>query len=124
MSRVGRWNTTHFNVTNRHYFSINNVRTNGLTLCPLVWLPYVPESFEKSSHFGSTATFGLYYNFSVALCYFQKAKAGIEVKKELQQQLKTMIKDDESVKEMIMMVKEYMKKNNLPEQEVVIMVRK
>ena len=42
----------------------------------------------------------------------------------MQQQLKTMIKDDESVKEMIMMVKEYMKKNNLPEQEVVIMVRK
>ncbi len=29
-----------------YYLSINSARTNGLTLCPLVWLPYVPESVE------------------------------------------------------------------------------
>ena len=30
-----------------HYLSINSVRTNGPTLCPIVWLPYTPESVEK-----------------------------------------------------------------------------
>ena len=32
-----------------NYLSISSVRTNGLTLCPLVWLPYAPESVEKAA---------------------------------------------------------------------------
>ncbi len=31
-----------------NYLSVSSVRTNGLTLCPLVWLPYAPESVEKA----------------------------------------------------------------------------
>ncbi len=30
------------------YLTINSVRTNGPTLCLLVWIPYAPESVEKS----------------------------------------------------------------------------
>ena len=32
----------------KKYLSINSVRTNAPTLCPLVWLPYVHESVEKT----------------------------------------------------------------------------
>ncbi len=31
------------------YLSINCVRTNGPTLCPIVWLPYAPEYVDKTS---------------------------------------------------------------------------
>ncbi len=31
------------------YLSINFVRTNGPTLCPIVWLPYAPEYVDKTS---------------------------------------------------------------------------
>ncbi len=82
---------------------------------------WTSEKIESRSLWPTDQVVEFHCNFSVGL-YLQKAKAGIEVKKELQQQLKTMIKDEETVKEMIIMVKEYMKKNNLPEQEVVIMV--
>ena len=30
-----------------NYLSINSVRTNGLTLCTIVWLPYAPEYVDK-----------------------------------------------------------------------------
>ena len=31
----------------KNYLSINSVRTNGPTLCPIVLLPYAPEYVEK-----------------------------------------------------------------------------
>ncbi len=30
-----------------HYCRMYSVRTNGQTLCPWLWLPYVPKSIEK-----------------------------------------------------------------------------
>ncbi len=30
-----------------HYCRIYSVRTNGPTLCPWLWLPYIPEPVEK-----------------------------------------------------------------------------
>ncbi len=30
-----------------NYMSIKSVRTNGPTLCPIVWLPYAPEYVDK-----------------------------------------------------------------------------
>ncbi len=30
------------------YLSINSVRTNGPTLCPIIWLPYAPEYVKKT----------------------------------------------------------------------------
>ncbi len=35
------------------YLSINCVRTNGSTLCPIVWLPYAPEYVDKTSQRGT-----------------------------------------------------------------------
>ncbi len=48
------WRSSHYfyeGLTHKElsYLSINSVRTNGLTLCPFVWLPYAPESVEKLS---------------------------------------------------------------------------
>ncbi len=34
-----------------NYCRIYSVRTNGPTLCPSLWLPYVPESVEKPGLF-------------------------------------------------------------------------
>ncbi len=36
-----------------NYLSINCVRTNGPTLCPIVWLPYAPEYVDKTSQRGT-----------------------------------------------------------------------
>ncbi len=35
------------------YLFINCVRTNGPTLCPIVWLPYAPEYVDKTSQRGT-----------------------------------------------------------------------
>ncbi len=48
-----------FGMTATSYLSINSVRSNGPTLCPYVWPPYVPESVEKLSE---RATWPLYTN--------------------------------------------------------------
>ncbi len=34
-------------VRSHNYLSVYSVRTNGPTLCPKLWPPYVPESVEK-----------------------------------------------------------------------------
>lgn len=52
----------------------------------------------------------------------QRVKATAEVKKELQRQLAEWIKDDKTVKEILIQTQDYMKKNNISEHEVVIMV--
>ncbi len=39
---------SHQEVNRYHYCLIYSVRTNGPTLCPWLWLPYVPESVEKT----------------------------------------------------------------------------
>ncbi len=38
---------------NWNYLSINPVRTNGPTLCPIVWLPYAPKYVDKFSQRGT-----------------------------------------------------------------------
>lgn len=52
----------------------------------------------------------------------QRVKASAEVKKELQRQLAEWIKEDETVKEMLIMTQDYIKKNSITEQEAVVMV--
>ncbi len=39
------------------YLSINCVRTNGPTLCPIVWLPYAPEYVDKTPQRGTWLRF-------------------------------------------------------------------
>jgi len=51
---------------------------------------------------------------------YQRGKANSEVRKDLSQKLNTMIKDEEPVKEIIVVVKEQMKKSSLPEHEVAV----
>ena len=59
---------------------------------------------------------------SCSFIYFQRIKATAEVKKELQRQLGEWIKEEETVKEIVMMTQDNMKKNSIPEHEVVVMV--
>ena len=54
--------------------------------------------------------------------FLQRVKATAEVKKELQRQLAEWIKDDETVKEILIQTQDYMKKNGISEHEVVVMV--
>lgn len=53
---------------------------------------------------------------------FQRAKATMEVKKELHKQMEEMMRNEDPVKEIIAHVKESMKKNQISEPEVVVMV--
>ena len=55
-------------------------------------------------------------------CLLQRAKASLEVKKELRVSMEEMIRNEEPVKEIISTVKDSMKKNAIPEHEVVVMV--
>lgn len=51
---------------------------------------------------------------------YQRVRANSEVRKDLQRTLDEMIKDEEPVKEIIVIVKDQMKKSNLPEHEVLV----
>ncbi|GAB6019389.1 Basic leucine zipper and W2 domain-containing protein 1 [Chamberlinius hualienensis] len=53
---------------------------------------------------------------------FQKMQENAGVKRELQKQLATMIKEEQPAKDIIIMVKEFMLKYSLPEHEIVVLV--
>lgn len=57
-----------------------------------------------------------------SIANYQKAQNTVEVKKELQKQLKEMIKDEESPKSIISYVTDHVQKHNLGDQEVTILV--
>jgi len=53
---------------------------------------------------------------------YQRAKASTMVKKDLQRKMEEMIKDEEPVPEMIVVIKDYMVNHDIPEHEMVVMV--
>lgn len=57
-----------------------------------------------------------------AIVDYQRVKASAEVRKDLQRKLDEMIKDEEPIKEIVVFVKEQMKKSSLPEHETVLNV--
>ncbi|XP_064471917.1 protein krasavietz-like [Ornithodoros turicata] len=81
-------------------------------------MEFFPVSKRSTENF--TATFKT-HKISQLLDY-QRAQISATVKKDLQQQVNSFLKNDVPVKEIIQSVKEYMTKYSLPEHEVVVLL--
>ncbi len=44
-------------VLQSYYLCINSVKTNGPTLCPIIWLPYAPNLLENPRVVGNIFTY-------------------------------------------------------------------